>query len=227
MALTVSNTVYFMLSQIHIAWFLTTWLVVFFSLNLFNLLRTSSERALRKDVDAEVKRPWGSLSVLAAFGTLFFFLESCAYPFLVATGLHQIFEGFPLQIRFEHVVWIRVVGVLLESLGYTLFLWSVLERGRYATSWEMREDHKLVTWGPYHYVRHPSYLGYFLMFSGLFFVLLNLLALIPIIAIPGYIRLTIYEEQLLTTRFGDVYREYQKKTGRFLPRIGSNKKYTC
>ena len=213
-----------MLSQIHIAWFLTTWLVVFFSLNLFNFLRTSSERVLRKDAHAEVERPSGFLSVLAAFGTLFFFLESLAYPFLVATGLHQIVEGFPLQIRFEHVVWIQVVGVLLESFGYTLFLWSVLERGRYATSWEMREDHKLVTWGPYRYVRHPSYLGYFLMFFGLFFVLLNLLALIPIIAIPGYIGLTFYEERLLTTRFGDAYREYQKKTGRFLPRIGTNKK---
>ena len=215
-----------MLSQIHIAWFLTTWLVVFFSLNLFNFLRTSSERVLRKDAHAEVERPSGFLSVLAAFGTLFFFLESLAYPFLVATGLHQIVEGFPLQIRFEHVVWIQVVGVLLESFGYTLFLWSVLERGRYATSWEMREDHKLVTWGPYRYMRHPSYLGYFLMFFGLFFVLLNLLALIPLIAIPGYIGLTFHEERLLTTRFGDAYREYQKKTGRLLPRIGINKKKT-
>jgi protein-S-isoprenylcysteine O-methyltransferase Ste14 len=111
-----------------------------------------------------------------------------------------------------------VIGVALETIGYFLFLWSVFERGRYATSWEMYEDHKLVTSGPYHYVRHPSYLAYFLLFFGLFFLLLNLVALIPLVAIPGYVRITKYEEQLLVERFGSEYVEYQERTGRFLPK---------
>lgn len=82
-----------------------------------------------------------------------------------------------------------------------------------------RDPSVLVTWGPFRYVRHPSYLGYFLMFFGLFFLLLNLVALVPLLAIPGYIRLTTYEEQLLIARFGNEYVEYQKTTGRFVPKM--------
>lgn len=209
-----------MLSEFYIAWFLSVCLGVFFSLNLFNLLRTmQTRRGKDTKVYAQVKRPRGLLFALAAFGTLFFFLVSMAYPFLVFTGFFQLVEHFPLQLHFEQEFWIQVIGILLEAVGYFLFLWSVLERGRYATSWEMRKDHKLVTSGPYGYVRHPSYLAYFIMFSGLFFLLFNLVALVPLIAVPGYVSLTTYEEQLLVARFGNEYVEYQKRTGRFLPRI--------
>ncbi len=109
--------------------------------------------------------------------------------------------------------------MLLEAAGYMIFLWSVLERGRYSVAWEMAEDHRLVTSGPYRYVRHPSYMAYFLLFFGLFFVSLNMLTLIPLIAIPGYVSITVYEEKLLKKRFGDKYVEYQKTTGRFFPKI--------
>ena len=83
----------------------------------------------------------------------------------------------------------------------------------------MQEDHKLVTSGPYRYVRHPSYLAYFIMFFGLFLLLLSLIALVPLIAIPGYARLTTHEEELLVKRFGDAYVKYHKRTGRFLPKV--------
>jgi len=57
------------------------------------------------------------------------------------------------------------------------------------------------------------------MFFGIFFLLQNLVALVPLIAIPGYVRLTTHEEQLLVARFGNAYVEYQKRTGRFLPKM--------
>ena len=209
-----------MLPEFHIACFLFTCLGVFFAINSFNILRTRQSRKGKTiEVYAEVKRPGGFLFALAAFGTLFFFLLAIAYAFLIFTGLFQLVQYFPLQLRFQHDSWVQVIGIALETVGYLLFLWSVLERGRYATSWEMHENHKLVTWGPYRYVRHPSYLAYFLMFFGLFFLLLNLVALVPLVAIPGYVSLTTYEEQLLIARFGNEYVEYQRRTGRFLPKI--------
>jgi protein-S-isoprenylcysteine O-methyltransferase Ste14 len=209
-----------MSSEFYMAYFLLACLGVFFALNLLNLLRTTESKGTKETkAYAEVEHPRGFLFALAAFGTLFFFLISMTYPFLVFTGLLSFIEFFPLQLRFQHGIIINMIGILLEALGYFLFLWSVLERGRYATSWAMRENHKLVTGGPYRHIRHPSYLAYFLMFFGLFFILLNLIALIPLIAIPGYIRITNNEEQLLVARFGDEYVEYQKRTGRFLPKI--------
>ncbi|UCE44576.1 MAG: isoprenylcysteine carboxylmethyltransferase family protein [Candidatus Bathyarchaeota archaeon] len=194
---------------------MVTCLIAFLSLNLFNATRTHCDRD-RKNAKtyAEVERPQGFIFTLAAFGTLFFFLESIAYPLLAFAGAE-----IPLRLSFQHDSYVQGIGILLEISGYSLFMWSVLERGRYATSWEMREDHKLVTSGPHRYMRHPSYLAYFLMFSGLFFLLLNLVTLIPLVAIPGYVNLTTYEERLLTRRFGNKYVRYQEETGRFLPKI--------
>ncbi|NIQ07584.1 MAG: isoprenylcysteine carboxylmethyltransferase family protein, partial [Candidatus Korarchaeota archaeon] len=69
------------------------------------------------------------------------------------------------------------------------------------------------------YIRHPSYLGYFLMFFGIFALWPNGLTLIPLVAVPGYYSLTFVEEKLLIQRFGEEYLEYMRKTGRFLPKI--------
>ena len=110
-------------------------------------------------------------------------------------------------------------GLLVMVLGYGVFLWSVRARGRYTTSWQMPADHKLVDWGPYRYVRHPSYLGYFLMFIGLLFLWHNALALLPLIAIPGYVLITFREEEMLVAKFREEYLLYQRHTGRFLPKI--------
>jgi protein-S-isoprenylcysteine O-methyltransferase Ste14 len=67
-------------------------------------------------------------------------------------------------------------------------------------------------------VRHPSYLAYFILFTGLFLTLLNIVAIIPLLAIPGYVRITAIEEELLARRFGDVYKQYQQETGKFWPK---------
>jgi protein-S-isoprenylcysteine O-methyltransferase Ste14 len=208
-----------MIPEVFTASFIVVWLIIFASLNLYNLTRTlHGGRQESAKAYAEIKRPQGIIFALAAFGTLFLFVESVAYPFIVFTGVFQT-SDFPLQLRFQHDSYIQIVGFLLETAGHFLFLWSVLERGRYAVSWEMQEDHQLVTSGPYRYIRHPSYLAYFLMFFGLFLMLLNLAALVPLVAIPGYVGVTFYEEQLLIRRFGSKYVEYQKRTGRFLPRV--------
>jgi protein-S-isoprenylcysteine O-methyltransferase Ste14 len=105
------------------------------------------------------------------------------------------------------------------ALGFLLFIWSVVARGRYSLSWAMPRDHALVTWGPYRYIRHPSYMGYFLMFLSLPLIMLNPVALLPLTGIPGYLSVARREEELLIQRFGEEYRDYMDRTGGFLPRI--------
>ncbi|UCE29338.1 MAG: isoprenylcysteine carboxylmethyltransferase family protein [Candidatus Bathyarchaeota archaeon] len=206
-----------MLPEANTALFVAVWLIAFVSLNLFSLIRNRHVEG-QEDVETQVddKRPQGLIFALAAFGTLFFFLESISYPFLVFTQMLPSGE-LPFQLHFQHDSYIQGIGFLLEGAGYSLFVWSVLERGRYSTSWKMPKDHRLVMSGPYRYVRHPSYLAYFLMFFGLFLLLLNILALIPFVAIPGYVSIANREEQMLIRRFGKEYIEYQKRTGRFFP----------
>jgi protein-S-isoprenylcysteine O-methyltransferase Ste14 len=82
----------------------------------------------------------------------------------------------------------------------------------------MPENHRLVTWGPYKYVRHPSYSAYFFLIRGFFLAWLNLLTLPCFVAIPGYFLNVETEEKMLVERFGDEYKLYQQRTGKFVPR---------
>jgi protein-S-isoprenylcysteine O-methyltransferase Ste14 len=207
-----------MLIETAIATFLFACLVCFFSFNLYNILKIHKRRGYAK-VYAEVEHPSGFVVSLAAAGTIVYFLEVLAYLFLVFTGFISMFYVFPFYFQSQFTFYMQIFGLVLTFAGYFLFIWSVAVRGAYATSWEMLENQRLVTWGPYRYVRHPSYLGYFLMFFGLFFLWPGLFALFPLVAIPGYYSVTIEEEMLLTRRFGDEYLEYQRRTGRFIPKI--------
>jgi protein-S-isoprenylcysteine O-methyltransferase Ste14 len=155
---------------------------------------------------------------LVAIGTGTFFLESLLYLFLGT--FNGPFSMLALvDVAVLNLVPLRLAGALLMTAGYAVFIWSVLARGRYATSWTMSAKHMLIDWGPYRYVRHPSYVGYFLMFIGFFFMWHNLLALIPLIGIPGYVMATNQEEDMLMKRFGQQYAEYRRRVGRFVPRM--------
>ena len=59
----------------------------------------------------------------------------------------------------------------------------------------------------------------FLMFIGFLLTWPNILTIVPLVAIPGYLSLTSREEEMLIARFGNKYVEYKKRVGRYLPRI--------
>jgi protein-S-isoprenylcysteine O-methyltransferase Ste14 len=201
-------------------------LVCFFTVNLHNILWFRKSR-LKKNAHIEIHHPSNFSLGLAAFGTLTYALEVLLYLALALLGFINALRDFPLNIKGLYMFNFQIFGIVLSIMGYVLFVWSVMVRGRYAVSWEMHENHKLVTSGPYRYVRHPSYLGYFFMFIGLFFLWPSIITLLPFIAIPGYFLVTFDEEKLLVDRFGQDYEEYIKKTGRFIPKfqkhIGKNK----
>jgi protein-S-isoprenylcysteine O-methyltransferase Ste14 len=197
---------------------LLVYLLTFFALNAHNVIMGRRERRNTRAY-AELRRPKGFLTTIAVLGTLSFFGESLLYVFLGLSGLGSRLRVALFQLAIPFDSYLQALGLLVMGAGFLLFLWSVSARGRYSVSWEMPDDHRLVTWGPYRYVRHPSYLGYFLMFAGLLLTWLNLLAAIPLMAIPGYVGIADVEEEMLTKRFGDEYRRYQSASGRFLPRL--------
>jgi protein-S-isoprenylcysteine O-methyltransferase Ste14 len=192
-------------------------LLLFIVLNLDNLVRYHagfSATSSRPEIHRRIAAPL----FLAGIGTLAFFLESFLYVLLGFTkSLLPLFTflGFgPMQTDL-----LDAFGLIVMVLGYAIFIWSLVARGQYATSWQMPVNHRLVDWGPYRYVRHPSYSGYFLMFIGFLLLWHNLLALASLVAIPSYVLITRTEEEMLVARFGERYRKYQKNVGRFLPKI--------
>lgn len=196
-------------------------LVLFAVVNLDNLLRYHAGFSAVSETPG-IAQPMAVPLLLAGVGTVAFFLESLLYVVLGFSG--GMFQSFGLGgLGMGQMNLSTPFGLLVMVVGYVIFIWSVLVRGRYAVSWQMPANHKLVDWGPYRYVRHPSYLGYFLMFTGLLLLWQDPLTLVPLVGIPGYVLITRREEEMLVTRFGQKYVQYQRNVGRFFPKIRERK----
>lgn len=121
--------------------------------------------------------------------------------------------GLPDSVRWAGVVF----GVLCVLGIYWLF--SSIGTGITPVS-ATRKEHKLVTNGIYRYIRHPLYtigsslfISFGMMADSWFIAALGILTFI-LMAIR-----TPKEEANLIEKFGDEYREYMKRTGRFLPKF--------
>jgi protein-S-isoprenylcysteine O-methyltransferase Ste14 len=109
------------------------------------------------------------------------------------------------------------MGLLGLALLFALIL---LGTGHGVMTGKERPNHVVDT-GPFRYVRHPIYLAALLGYVGTAISSLSLFSfalLIPVFIFYGYI--AGYEEKLLEGKFGDAYREYERKTGKWLPRVG-------
>lgn len=116
------------------------------------------------------------------------------------------------------------VNTLIQSLGLVVVLlatfvasWGRISRGRRAFSWGIPQ--KLEKEGMYRYLRHPLYTSYCYYFIGFLMILQNILLLPLLVGIPGYYKLSEYEEEILIEHFGEEYIDYQERVGRFFPRL--------
>ena len=124
--------------------------------------------------------------------------------------------------RLDLPEWARWIGVAMGVLGVLLAYWVFTSLGNNVSpTVATRSQATLVTSGPYRWVRHPlylmgliSYFGFALLAENWFIALLSLL----IFAIIVY--RTSKEENKLVEKFGAAYIEYQRHTGRFLPKLG-------
>lgn len=85
----------------------------------------------------------------------------------------------------------------------------------------LNADHKLVTSGPYRFVRHPIYASMLCLMLGMGFMVtpLPLLAVALLLAIAGTeIRVRI-EDALLSSRFGAKFDEYRHSVAAYVPLI--------
>ena len=81
-------------------------------------------------------------------------------------------------------------------------------------------DGRLVTEGPYHYMRHPQYTGFLLITIALLihWPTIITLAMWPVL-VYTYVRLARREEEDLRQQFGSSLDEYIERTPRFWPRL--------
>ena len=118
-------------------------------------------------------------------------------------------------------------GLRWAAAGVALFIvpplvaWAQRHLGHNVTTTVVtKEDHQLVTSGPYRWIRHPLYTFGLLFFLSIAVLSSNWIPLIAelVVLLALFARLP-KEEARLAARFGDEYRAYAQRTGRFLPKI--------
>jgi protein-S-isoprenylcysteine O-methyltransferase Ste14 len=185
------------------ALFYFIWAIWFGSEVYLNLsLRSSGKRSINDNLDK------GSMSaiwrVIAITNTI--------------AILSAVFIRFPLSgsAVFQYS------GLIILLLGIVLRLYSVSYLGRYFTvDVNISKEHELVSTGIYKFIRHPSYLGSIISFTGFGLSLNNWISfVIIIIAIPAVMIYRIkIEEKALSERFGEGYELYKLSTKRLIPFI--------
>jgi protein-S-isoprenylcysteine O-methyltransferase Ste14 len=114
--------------------------------------------------------------------------------------------------------WLGLALALASALG-TVWIFRTLGNNVTRTV-VAREGATLVTTGPYRLVRHPLYTNGALAFIALSFVTRSWW--FAVCALAGLVLLAIrtrQEESHLEARFGEAWRRYAARTGRFLPRL--------
>lgn len=117
--------------------------------------------------------------------------------------------------------WLRWGGAALALAAVGWNSWSQATLGReYSRLLRLREGQRLVESGPYHWIRHPIYLGGSLFFLGVLLESANsLVAASMVFSIAMLLARIPKEEAMMLEQFGDAYREYMVRTGRMLPRL--------
>lgn len=143
-------------------------------------------------------------------------------PFFLSIFLFMLIPemlySFSLNFDFSS----RIIGLFSVYFGVIIILWTNISLDRnFSTTLVVRADHKLITKGPYKYIRHPMYSGITFWIVGMLFVSDNWFFLI---ILPIYITLImgfrmIKEEKMLESKFGVEYENYKKRTKRFIPLV--------
>jgi protein-S-isoprenylcysteine O-methyltransferase Ste14 len=130
----------------------------------------------------------------------------------IAAGINH-YAGFGAITR--HTSLVHLLGGLLVVLGLGLHIWSFVT----LRSWW--EQNRLCTHGPFRYCRHPMYAAWIsLIAPGAVLILNRWLFLLWLLALhPIWHGLVKREEHIMYHLFGDTYRIYAMRTGRFLPRL--------
>lgn len=114
------------------------------------------------------------------------------------------------------------LGAVLAFGGLVLMVRAQLEMG---ASWRIGVDEGsrpgLVTHGLYRWTRNPIYLAMFLAFGGLTLMLPTWITLIAFVGtLIGVQRQVREEEAYLLRTYGDEFRHYASRVGRFVPGLG-------
>jgi protein-S-isoprenylcysteine O-methyltransferase Ste14 len=147
--------------------------------------------------------------------------DRASTPLLVlAFALAAILPAALGGVAFGSVGQAAWAGVGLCVLGLAIRAWGMRTLGAsYTRTLRTDSGQRLVTAGPYRWVRHPGYVGSILVWVGAALAFHSWLAALVVAALMllSYGWRIRSEERMLAEHFGDEYRDYVARTARLLP----------
>ena len=116
--------------------------------------------------------------------------------------------------------WLRWTGILLGVASFGLYAWAQAVLGKeWSPHLQMRQEHHLVTCGPYACIRHPIYTAYLAFMTGIALVTASwfFIGLLAVSLVVFALRIP-KEELMLIEVFGAQYADYMRRTGGLLPK---------
>lgn len=169
----------------------------------------------------DLERPPGrALGLARRIGPLATYLVAAIPYFTAWIILWHPLPGDPVD-------WLRVmllvVGGALGAVGLAVYLWGRLTLGTmYNVSSTLgtglHRDHRLITVGPFCYVRHPMYFGIAVAALGGLAVYRTWAMVLAVVALPGFALKAHHEERLLAAEFGSEWQEYTAEVPAWWPR---------
>lgn len=115
-----------------------------------------------------------------------------------------------------------VAGLALVIAGVVFNIYGrVLLKSSWANQIRIYEGQRLLTSGPFAFVRHPLYASLIWIFVGGSLIYANPLSLLMTLGVFApmmYVRAK-KEDSLLLEAFGEEFEEYRNRTGMFFPRV--------
>jgi len=113
-----------------------------------------------------------------------------------------------------------VAGVGLAFSGHVVRIWALTCIGTISRTTKLQAE-RVVKEGPYALVRHPLYVGNWMIACGLFVVARDALLLVvgPVLVLMWYLKISGEEEAFLRERFGKEYEDYAREVPRLFPRL--------
>jgi len=168
------------------------------------------------------ERPMPDRTAIAREGRALFVARTVVLLFLAAVLVSYVLDSPWLRaLSIPLPDGLRWVGFGLGLVGLGLWTWTQAVLGReYSPQLQLRDRHRLVTRGPYTRIRHPMYTAMAVM--GIAFALVTAngcFVLFAVALIAGFVARAPREEHMMLQAFGEEYRAYMHRTGRFFPKL--------
>lgn len=150
------------------------------------------------------------LPILATLSMILIIL----FPFLqlFITTLYE--HLFPIYLLNNHITFI--IGSISILLGLIILIISQMQLGNSYRILLSNEKAKLITTGLYSFTRNPLYIGAYISFIGIFLMFPSIIFLILLLIVIVNNHFRIFEEEkALLALFGDEYNNYKKKVKRY------------